>query len=118
MSYSLEFSETGFGTLEDLGHSDAKRLRHVFLKILSFRRSPRPPDSEQLAHFTYRGFIGFRVTQGDYRIGYAIDEKTKVVKLRVLRLATVRANREERGSRDERIRQLIVTLVSLIPTVS
>lgn len=81
MSYSLEFSDAVFDILEDLGHSDAKRLRQAFLKILSLRRSPRPPDSEQLAHFTYRGFTGFRVTQGEYRIVYAIDEKTKVVKL-------------------------------------
>lgn len=81
MSYSLEFSETIFETLEDLGRSDAKRLRQVFLKILSLRRSPRPPDSEQLSRFTYRGLKGFRVTQGEYRIIYAIDEKAKIVKL-------------------------------------
>jgi len=81
VSYSLEFSEAVFDTLEDLGQTDAKRLRQVFLKILSLRHTPRPPDSEQLAHFTYRGFTGFRVTQGEYRIVYAIDEKAKVVKL-------------------------------------
>lgn len=81
MSYSLEFSEAVFETLEDLSHTDAKRLRQVFLKILSLRRSPRPADSEQLAHFTYRGLTGFRVTQGEYRIVYAIDQKAKVVKL-------------------------------------
>jgi mRNA interferase RelE/StbE len=81
VSYSLEFSEAVLDTLEDLAHSDAKRLRQVFLKILSLRRSPRPPDSEQLTHFTYRGLTGFRVTQGEYRIVYAIDEKAKVVKL-------------------------------------
>ena len=82
MSYSLAFSDAVFDTLEDLGHTtDGKRLRQVFLLILSLRRSPRPPDSEQLAHFTYRGFTGFRVTQGEYRIVYAIDEKAKVVKL-------------------------------------
>lgn len=52
-----------------------------FHKILSLRRTPRPPDSEQLAHFAYRGFTGFRVTQGEYRIIYAIDEKAKVVKV-------------------------------------
>jgi mRNA-degrading endonuclease RelE of RelBE toxin-antitoxin system len=40
-----------------------------------------PPDSEQLAHFTYRGFTGFRVTQGEYRIVNAVDEKAKVVRL-------------------------------------
>jgi mRNA-degrading endonuclease RelE of RelBE toxin-antitoxin system len=81
VSYSLEFSDTVFDTLENLGHTDAKRLRQVFLKILSLRRSPRPPDSEQLSHFTYRGFTGFRVTQGECRIVYAIDEKAKGVKL-------------------------------------
>jgi mRNA-degrading endonuclease RelE of RelBE toxin-antitoxin system len=81
VSYLLEFSEVVFATLEDLGHSDAKRLRQVFLKILTLRRIPRPSDSEQLAHFTYRGFTGFRVTQGEYRIIYAIDEKAKVVKV-------------------------------------
>jgi mRNA-degrading endonuclease RelE of RelBE toxin-antitoxin system len=77
---SLEFSQAVFDTLEDFGRSDAKHLRQVFLKILSLRRSPRPPDSEQLAHFTHRGLTGFRVTQGEYRIIYAIDEKMKMVK--------------------------------------
>jgi mRNA-degrading endonuclease RelE of RelBE toxin-antitoxin system len=81
VSYSLEFSEAVFEILEDLGHTDAKRLRQVFLRILSLRRSPRPPDSERLTHFTYRGFTSLRVTQGDYRIVYAIDEKAEVVKL-------------------------------------
>lgn len=81
MSYSLEFSEAIYDALEELGRADAKRLRQVFLKMLSLRRSPRPPDSEQLTHFTYRGLTGFRVTQGEYRIIYAIDEKAKVVKL-------------------------------------
>ncbi len=81
MSYRLEFSESVFETLEALGTSDAKRLRQVFLKVLSLRRSPRPPDSEQLTHFAYRGLKGFRVTQGEYRIIYAIDQKAKVVKL-------------------------------------
>ena len=81
MSSSLDFSEAVFDTLEDLGRSDAKRLRQVFLKILSLRRTPRPQDSEQLAHFTYKGLTGFQVTQGEYRIIYAVDEKAKVVKL-------------------------------------
>lgn len=48
---------------------------------MSLRPSPRPPDSQQLAHFTYRGFTSFRVTQGEYRIVYAIDEKANAVKL-------------------------------------
>lgn len=81
MSYSLEFSDAIFDTLEDLGHTDAKRLRQVFMKILSLRRCPRPTDSEQLSHFTYKGLTGFWLTQGEYRIVYAIDEKAKVVKL-------------------------------------
>lgn len=81
MSYSLEFSDAVFDVLEDLGHTDAKRLRQVFLKILSLRRSPRPTDSELLSHFTYKDLTGFRLTQGEYRIVYAVDEKAKLVKL-------------------------------------
>ncbi|MBI5854640.1 MAG: type II toxin-antitoxin system RelE/ParE family toxin [Nitrospirae bacterium] len=81
MSYSLEFSESAIGALEDLGHADSKRLRQVFLKILSLRRTPRPADSEQLANFSYKGLSGFRDTQGEYRIVYAIDVKAKLVKL-------------------------------------
>ena len=81
MSYSLEFSGAVFDVLENLGKTDVKRLRQVFLKILSLRRTPRPPDSEQLSHFSYKGLTGFRVTQGEYRIVYAVDEKAKVVKL-------------------------------------
>jgi mRNA interferase RelE/StbE len=81
VSYALEFSEPAFDTLEALGRSDAKRLRQVFLKILSLRRTPRPNDSEQLAQFTYKGLTGFRVTQGEYRIVYAVDEKAKTVKI-------------------------------------
>lgn len=70
MSYSLEFSEAAFDTLEDLGHTDAKRLRQVFLKILSLRRSPRPQDSEQLAHFTYPGF--HRLSRHTGRIAHCL----------------------------------------------
>ncbi|CUS36441.1 hypothetical protein COMA2_230035 [Candidatus Nitrospira nitrificans] len=44
--------------------SSSEHLRQVFLKILSLRRTPRRPDSEQFAHFTYRGFTGLWVTQG------------------------------------------------------
>lgn len=81
MSYSLVFSEHVLAVLEDLGKSDAKHLRQVFLKVLSLRRTPRPADSEQLVHFTYQGLTGFRLTQGEYRIIYAIDEKAKTVRL-------------------------------------
>ncbi len=81
MSYSVVFSEHVLAALEELGKSDAKRLRQVFLKVLSLRRTPRPTDSEQLTHFTYQGLTGFRVTQGEYRVIYAIDEKTKTVRL-------------------------------------
>ena len=81
MSYSLEFSEAVLDVLEDLGKTDAKRLRQVSIKTLSLRWTPRPQDSEQLSHFSYKGLSGFRVDQGEYRIAYAIDEKAKTVKL-------------------------------------
>lgn len=81
MSYKLDISEDVFSRLEDFGMSDAKLLRQIFIKILSFRRNPKPQDSKELHNFTYAGFKGFRVDQGEYRIIYAVDEKNKTVKV-------------------------------------
>lgn len=65
--------------LEALGQSDVKKLRQIFMKVLSLRRSPFPQDSKKLENFNYRGLIGYRVDQGEYRIIYAVDETKKVV---------------------------------------
>ncbi|MDA8163396.1 MAG: type II toxin-antitoxin system RelE/ParE family toxin [Desulfobacteraceae bacterium] len=77
MSYKLEFSNNALSKLEALGRSDAKKLRQIFMKILSLRRTPFPNDSKKLESFSYKGLNGYRVDQGEYRIIYAIDETNK-----------------------------------------
>ncbi len=79
MPYSLELSDRALSRLEELGAGDAKKLRQVFLKILALRRNPYPQDSRKLENFQYRGLKGLRVDQGEYRIGYAVDEKAKKI---------------------------------------
>lgn len=81
MSYKLYISEDALLKLEDFGMSDAKILRQVFIKILSLRRNLKPQDCKELQNFTYTGFKGYRVDQGEYRIIYAGDEKNKTVKV-------------------------------------
>ena len=79
MSYRLEFSDSALSKLEILGQSDAKKLRQVFMKILSLRRNPAPQDSKKLENFKYQGLAGYRVDQGEYRIIYAISQDNKKV---------------------------------------
>lgn len=81
MSYKLDISEAALSKLENLGMSDGKRLKQVFIKILSLRRTPVPQDCKELQNFTYKGLPGYRVDQGEYRIVYAVDEENKTVKI-------------------------------------
>jgi mRNA interferase RelE/StbE len=81
LGYKLDISEDALSKLEDLGMSDAKLLRQIFIKILSLRRNPKPQDCKELKNFKYTGFKGFRVDQGEYRIIYAVDEKSRIVKV-------------------------------------
>ena len=81
MSYKLDIAEGALSRLEDFGMSDEKFMRQIFIKILSLRRNPKPQDCKELQHFTYAGFRGFRVDQGEYRIIYGVDEKNKTVKV-------------------------------------
>ncbi len=79
MSYKLEFSETALAKLEAIGRADSKKLRQVFMKLLSLRRTPFPQDSKKLESFSYKQLSGYRVDQGEYRIIYAVDEDNKKV---------------------------------------
>ena len=79
MSYSLDFSDNALSKLERLGFSDAKKLRQVFIKVLSLRKNPYPQDSKQLKNFSLKGYKGLRVDQGEFRIIYAVNEKDKKV---------------------------------------
>ena len=81
MGYKLDISEDALSKLEDFDMSNAKILRRVFIKILSLRRNPRPRDCKELQNFTYAGFEGYRVDQGENRVIDAVDEKNKTVKV-------------------------------------
>ena len=81
MSYKIEFSGDALSKLEDLGRADAKILKQVLVKILSLRRNPIPQDCKELKNFTYEGLRGCRVDQGEYRIIYAVNEGSRVVKV-------------------------------------
>ncbi len=81
MSYKLEFSKDALSKLEDLARADAKILKQVFIKAISLRRNPVPQDCKELKNFVIEGLKGCRVDQGEYRIIYAVDEKTKTIKI-------------------------------------
>lgn len=79
MSYKIDWSEEALSKLEDLGNANAKIMRQVFMKCSALRRNPKPQDCEDLQNFTYKGFKGRRVDQGEYRIVFAVDEEHKQV---------------------------------------
>jgi len=79
LSYKLEFSGSALSKLEALGQADAKKLRQIFMKIVSLRRAPFPQDSKKLQNFQYQGMTGYRVDQGEYRIIYAVNDADKRV---------------------------------------
>jgi len=78
LGYKSELSNSALSKLELLGQSDAKKLRQVFMKILSLRRNPVLQDSKKLENFKYHGLAGYRVDQGEYII-YAISQDNKKV---------------------------------------
>jgi len=84
LSYDLAFEAKVLDALEDLGHADVKRMRQMFLKMLALRRTPLPQDAKQLVNFRHKGMTAYRVDQGEYRIVYAVDEKSKKVYLAYL----------------------------------
>jgi len=78
LGYKSELSNSALSKLELLGQSDAKKLRQVFMKILSLRRNHVLQDSKKLENFKYHGLAGYRVDQGEYII-YAISQDNKKV---------------------------------------
>jgi mRNA interferase RelE/StbE len=85
LSYSIEFSDTALNQLEALGRANAKLFRQVMMKVLDLRHNPKPQDCKKLEAFRHGGLDGYRVDQGEYRIIYAVSEKTKVVSVAIVR---------------------------------
>ncbi|MEC4819913.1 MAG: type II toxin-antitoxin system RelE/ParE family toxin [Scytonema sp. PMC 1069.18] len=69
--YSLRIAKTAEKDLKDL---PAKQFKQVSVKIFSLCSDPRPHD-----YIALKGYEGYRVDQGEYRILYTIDDTTKMV---------------------------------------
>ncbi|MCX8066899.1 MAG: type II toxin-antitoxin system RelE/ParE family toxin [Anaerolineae bacterium] len=65
--------------LKRLKRLPSKHRRQVWERIRSLQESPRPQDFRQL-----RGIKGYRITVGEYRILYTIDDETRVVTIYLL----------------------------------
>ncbi|MHC5599616.1 MAG: type II toxin-antitoxin system RelE family toxin [Nostoc sp.] len=70
--YSLRIAKTAEKDLLDL---QAKLYKQVVSKILSLQGNSQPQDCKALKG--YEG--GYRVSQGEYRILYTIDEESKLI---------------------------------------
>ncbi|MEH2022255.1 type II toxin-antitoxin system RelE family toxin [Nostoc sp.] len=70
--YSLRIAKTAEKDLLDL---QAKFYKQVVSKILSLQGNSQPQDCKALKG--YEG--GYRVSQGEYRILYTIDEESKLI---------------------------------------
>ncbi|MEH2294920.1 type II toxin-antitoxin system RelE family toxin [Nostoc sp.] len=70
--YSLRIAKTAEKDLLDL---QAKFYKQVVSKILSLQGNSQPQDCKALKG--YEG--GYRVSKGEYRILYTIDEESKLI---------------------------------------
>jgi mRNA interferase RelE/StbE len=77
--YRLDFDEDVVKELTDPKRYTAKVARQLLVKIVELASNPRPQDHIQLKD-------GFRVDSGEYRIYYEIDDRQRVVTVRLVGL--------------------------------
>lgn len=65
--------------LKRLKRLPAKHRRQVWERIKSLQENPRPQDYKKL-----RGIEGYRITVGEYRVLYTIDDQARVVTVYLL----------------------------------
>jgi mRNA interferase RelE/StbE len=65
--------------LKRLKRLPAKHSRQVWERINSLQENPRPQDYKKL-----RGIEGYRITVGEYRVLYTIDDQARVVTVYLL----------------------------------
>jgi mRNA interferase RelE/StbE len=70
--YILRIAKSAEKDLLDL---QAKQFKQVVSKIFSLQSNPRPQDCKALKG--YEG--GFRVSQGEYRVLYTIDDESEII---------------------------------------
>ena len=69
--YSVSIKTSALKELEQI---PSKVIRQITRRIQFLAENPRPPGCEKLS-----GREQYRIRQGNYRILYSIDDKTKVV---------------------------------------
>jgi mRNA-degrading endonuclease RelE of RelBE toxin-antitoxin system len=75
--YRLDFDEDVAKELTDPKRYTAKVARQLLVKIVELTSNPRPQDHIQLKD-------GFRVDSGEHRIYYEIDDRQRVVTVRLV----------------------------------
>ena len=76
-NYKLDFDERAAGDLTDPQRYTAKVARQILVKIVQLAANPRPQDHIQIQD-------GYRVDSGEHRIYYEIDDRQRVVTIRVV----------------------------------
>ncbi len=77
MAYAVSFKTSAVKQIQRLPKPLAER---VLAKAASLGREPRPPGSVKLAGASNL----WRIRVGDYRIVYAIDDRKKLVDIRIV----------------------------------
>jgi mRNA-degrading endonuclease RelE of RelBE toxin-antitoxin system len=78
MRYAVALDETVFQELSDPKRYPPKICRQLLLKALSLGDDPRPVDSYKLGENIYR------VTRGEYRIIYEVDDAHRRIDIYVI----------------------------------
>ncbi len=73
MSYTVQLERVAQRELKKLTRENLKR---ILVKLNELEREPRTGDIKKL-----RGFNGYRLRVGDYRILFTIDDKEQTVKV-------------------------------------
>lgn len=74
--YRVEVAE---GVLKRLKRLPAKHQRQVLERIEALADRPRPQDCKKL-----KGMDGYRITVGEYRVLYVINDEAQVVRVYLL----------------------------------
>jgi len=76
-NYKLDLDDDVAHDLTDPQQYTAKIARQLLVKIVQLASNPRPQDHIQIKD-------GYRVDSGEYRIYYEIDDRQRVVTIRVV----------------------------------
>ena len=76
--YKLIFEKHAFKDLDEIPNKDLSHIQKIFEGL---KHNPRPPASKKLIGKPAR----YRVRKGHYRVVYIVEDKTKTVKIMLVR---------------------------------